>query len=444
MIDPPTPQAPRADAFWAGLDATKTTGRYVVVFSDEGTDPTETLRGGAGLTNIATSQDFEDSPVDAAQTESAEAIVFNDLGIAVVTAAPSQMASLQTASGSRGTVKSVSPELIHHVLPVDSGYLSGYADGVADLAGRLDPSVTPVNRPDDAHSRERDSQLLADTAHATWGLQAAKVMSSSCSGRGIKVAVLDTGFDATHPDFVGRNITAKSFIAGEPPQDGHGHGTHCVGTSCGPKAPDTRPRYGIAYGADIFAGKVLDNSGSGADSSILAGIDWAVRSGCDVISMSLGADVPQVHPPYVAAGEAALRRGSLIVAAAGNNADRRAGNFGFVGPPANSPAILAIGALEQRLDLAFFSARTLAGNRGGQVDHAAPGWQVYSSWPMPVRYRVISGTSMATPHVAGLAALWAEKTGLRGRELWASLAMESQRLLAPSVDVGGGLPLAPQ
>jgi len=266
---------------------------------------------------------------------------------------------------------------------------------------------------------------------------------SSFSGAGISVAVLDTGFDPTHPDFAGRAVTVKSFIAGEGPEDGHGHGTHCIGTSCGPKSPGTGPRYGVAYGASIFAGKVLSNAGSGSDGGILAGIDWAITQGCAVISMSLGADVPRVHPPYTVAGRRALEKGTLIVAAAGNNAMRTQLNFGFVGTPANSPYIVAVAALNQQLDVSFFSARTLADVKGGQVDLAGPGFQVYSSWPMPTRYRSISGTSMATPHVAGVAALWAEATGYRGSALWSTLTQESKRLLAPSLDVGSGLVLAP-
>jgi subtilisin family serine protease len=107
----------------------------------------------------------------------------------------------------------------------------------------------------------------------------------------VKVAVLDTGLDLGHPDFAGRQITAQSFVQGEQVQDGHGHGTHCIGTACGPRTPGRLPRYGIAYQAQIFAGKVLSNAGSGGDGGILAGIDWAIRNGCAVVSMSLGSPV---------------------------------------------------------------------------------------------------------------------------------------------------------
>jgi subtilisin family serine protease len=422
-----------------GLRPPETTGRQIVVFADSD-DDTPVDWSAAGLSNVADSRDFEAGVVAADVLQEAQATVFAELGIAVVSADASQLGMLQTSLASSRPVLSVSPELVHHVLRESVvEYAVAYRDGVADLTEHL----LHTNGHAAALATGPAQPPFQDTPQATWGMQAVQAMTSPRSGRGIQVAVLDTGFDTAHPDFVGRNVTAQSFVAGEPAQDGHGHGTHCIGTSCGPRTPSTGPRYGIAFEADIFAGKVLSNAGSGTDAQILAGINWAVANRCPVLSMSLGADVAQAHPPYSAAGRRALQKGSLIIAAAGNNADRRAGNFGFVGAPANSLEIMAVGALEQQLGMAFFSARSLPA-RGGQVDIAGPGFQVLSSWPMPTRYRTISGTSMATPHVAGLAALWAEETGRRGLELWATLCQESQRLLQPSVDVGSGLCIAPQ
>ncbi len=438
MIDPRF----EAGAGTAGLAwvPPETTGRQIVVFA-EADDARDIDWQNAGISNVADSRDFADGDVSPDTLNDAQATVFAELGIAVVSADVAQVGALQAAGTESRTVLSVSPELVHHVLHHDvTGYAQAYRDGVNDLTARL---LHPEGVGTAQVAAPLGSALFTDTPQATWGIQATKALSSPRSGRGMKVAVLDTGFDLDHPDFVGRNVTAQSFVAGESAQDGHGHGTHCIGTSCGPRTPSTGPRYGVAHEADIFAGKVLSNSGSGTDAGILAGINWAVANRCPVISMSLGAPVPQAHPPYSAAGRRALQRGSLIIAAAGNNADRRAGNFGFVGAPANSVEIMAVGAVDMPLGMAYFSARSLPG-RGGQVDVAGPGWQVYSSWPMPTRYRTISGTSMATPHVAGLAALWAEATGRRGLALWATLCTESERLLQPSLDVGTGLALAPQ
>ncbi|MCW2701328.1 MAG: Subtilisin-like serine protease [Blastococcus sp.] len=440
MIDPRFSDSGR-DGQFGGLRQPETTGRQIVVFADTGDDAPVDWDS-AGISSVADSRDFAEGTVSAETLQDAGAVFFAELGMAVVDAEPAQLGAMQTAAAQGRPVLSVSPELVHHVLQDVMEYTQAYRDGVADLAERV-LRTNGHNGHDGASSASTATALFADTPQATWGIQATQAMSSSRSGRGVKVAVLDTGFDLAHPDFEGRHVSPMSFVAGEPPQDGHGHGTHCIGTSCGPRSPSTGPRYGIAYEADIFAGKVLSNAGSGTDAQILAGINWAVVNRCPVLSMSLGADVMQAHPPYSAAGRRALQRGSLIIAAAGNNADRRAGNVGFVGAPANSPEIMAVGALEQNLGMAFFSARSLPA-RGGQVDIAGPGYQVTSSWPMPTRYRSISGTSMATPHVAGIAALWAEATGRRGLELWATLCQESQRLLEPSVDVGSGLCMAPQ
>lgn len=283
--------------------------------------------------------------------------------------------------------------------------------------------------------------MFADTDEYTWGLQAIGADHTTATGTGTRVAVLDTGFTFDHPDFAGRQIVSKSFVAGEDTTDTVGHGTHCVGTVAGPAQPDGSRRYGVAPGVEIYVGKVLGGEGSGSDANILAGINWALAAGCEVISMSLGADVRQPSIAYERVGSRALAAGTLIVAAAGNNA-QRPGDPGFVGVPANSPSIMAIAAVDQSLNVAPFSA---AGTdiAGGQIDLAAPGVDVYSSWLLPDRYNTISGTSMATPHISGLAALWHERTGATGRDLWTVLTQHAQRLAASSTDVGSGLCLAP-
>jgi subtilisin family serine protease len=249
------------------------------------------------------------------------------------------------------------------------------------------------------------------------------------SGAGIRVAVLDTGFDLGHPDFVGRPIVSQTFV-GQPVQDLHGHGTHCIGTSCGPKSPaGTTPRYGIAYKAPIFVGKVLSNSGSGATGSVLAGMNWAIANQCAVISMSLGSQSP-VQTAYTNAGAAALSRGCLIIAAAGN-----AG--AATGAPGNSPTIMSVASLDPNDAPSSFS-------NFGKIEIAAPGRDIFSSVPRPARYGTMSGTSMATPHVAGCAALWAETSpALRGTNLWKKLQATARALPFPTSRVGKGLVQAP-
>lgn len=375
-------------------------GRYVLIFDS----PTSAHPSALG---IAALEDKVPNLLSAAGYETTE--YFPRLGIAVVDSPPEQLDEFSARVAGECLPARVVPERIYRILA----------------------------------ETEDEPTSYADNDEFTWGLQAVQAANSQYTGAGIKVAVLDTGFDAQHPDFVGRSVTTQSFAAGEDASDGHGHGTHCIGTSCGPRTVEGGRGYGVASGAEIFAGKVLGSNGSGTDSMILAGIDWALQNECHVISMSLGADVREVHPPYVTAGRRALEQGTLIIAAAGNNAKRPSNDPGFVGAPANSPYIMAVGALDSGLQIAPFSARTLPG-RGGQVDISGPGVKVYSSWPGAQRYNTISGTSMATPHVAGVAALLAEATGYRARELWAELVQQARRLEQFSVDVGAGLTRSPE
>jgi subtilisin len=399
------------------------TGRYVVVFSDDihGDEAAiaHTLRSVASVTSIASTSDFSASALDAGQARAADATVFAELGVAVVAADPEQAVAMAAAAAGDRRVLAVEPERIFHAIPegnhVDTDILA--LSGIAEA--------------------------FADSPERTWGLLATGAATSPRSGRGISVAILDTGFNLGHPDFTDRAITTRSFVEGEPPQDGHGHGTHCVGTACGSANPPSAPRYGVASAADIMVGKVLSNQGSGTDSTILAGMSWAIANGCRVISMSLGADVRKVSMAYETVGLRALAAGTLIVAAAGNNASRASGDPGFVGVPANSPSIMAVAAVDSRLGIANFSARSTPVD-GGQVDVAAPGVGVYSTWPMPKRYNTISGTSMATPHVAGIAALWSEATGATGSDLWSTVLRSVRSLDLSAEDVGTGLTQAPQ
>jgi subtilisin family serine protease len=413
------------------------TGRQVVVLAPRPgrTNPARALASIAGFSNIARSKDFESQAVSLGDTEDADATVFDELGIAVVSSDPDQRAALMAAAEQGDVVLAVEPELIHHALTVTADYARGYHDGVTDLYERLNGS--------NGSAATTAAAAPVDTDEFTWGMQATRVSTTTRSGRGVRVAVLDTGFDVQHPDFVGRTVSTQSFIVGEAVQDAHGHGTHCIGTSCGPANPGNTRRYGVAAEAEVFVGKVLSNRGSGTDTGILAGINWALANDCAVISMSLGADVREVSAAYETVGQRALDRGTLIVAAAGNNARRHEGWHGFVGVPANSPSIMAVAAVDSASQIARFSARS--GNvDGGKIDIAGPGVKVFSSWPMTQRYHTINGTSMATPHVSGIAALWSEATGLTGRDLWTVLLQNALPLDVPSVDVGAGLVQAPQ
>lgn len=279
-----------------------------------------------------------------------------------------------------------------------------------------------------------------DLQAMTWGLQVTQAWKSGVSGAGVRVAMLDTGFDLGHPDFAGRPILASSFVPGSPVQDHHGHGTHTTGSACGPRRPPGTPRrYGIACDATLLVAKVLNDAGWCEEGWVLGGMDWALRNHADLVSLSLGWHVGRgdaFKQAFEQAGAAALDAGCLVIAAAGNDGDAP------VFRPANCPSIFAVGALDNAQKRADFSCLGLNAG-GGEVDIAGPGVGVYSSAPMPERYRVMQGTSMATPHVTGCAALWAEDHGLRGRELWEKMRQWARPLQQPASAVGAGLVQAP-
>ena len=436
----------------------ETTGRFVIVFKEEAADAATirtTLSEAAGLTNLTTSADYEGGAISAEDLAESEVALFEKLGVVVVSGEEAVQALAASASDVDSPILAIEPEYIAYLsnplageLPLE--YLRGYRDAVNQLYDQLAGRGT-------AAEAAEVLAALRDNAQFTWGLQATRVSTSRHNGQGIKVAVLDTGLDLQHPDFRGRAIVSQPFT-GVPVQDVHGHGTHCVGTACGPQRPASGVRrYGVAFGAQIFVGKVFNNAPrpQAPTGSVIAGIEWAVTNGCRVVSLSLGAPINQKIMQYEVPIQRALNAGTLVVAAAGNNANRlglpgfdpnRPPTDGFVEPPANADAALAVAAVDSQLWIAVFSGRSSqVTGEGGKVNITGPGVDVFSSVPVARGgHALFNGTSMATPHVAGIAALWAQATGESGAALWNRLVRTARPLSLPSVDVGTGLVQAPQ
>lgn len=291
------------------------------------------------------------------------------------------------------------------------------------------------------------SPEVAARARRTWGLAALGMRAdyNIATGRGVKLAVLDTGINLRHPDFAGRlqtGITAVSFIPWQSVQDGHGHGTHCAGVAAGPRNTFSGTRYGVASEVDLLVGKVLSNQGSGSDDGILEAIDWAADQGARIISMSLGSPRDPgegFSQAYETVAQALLNQGIIIVAAAGNESDRPL-SPAAVGHPAACPSILAVAAIDRQRRVADFSCRQM--DAIGEVNVSAPGVSVYSTW-LGQRYTMLDGTSMATPHVAGVAALLLERNPqFSGQELWQAV-QTTATVLGAAADFGSGLVQAP-
>jgi subtilisin family serine protease len=457
-----------------------TTGRYVIV-----TAPAQRIgvaeQGVSTLSSVAGVSPDETSEAGEVDTEALAnpqaSVNFPNLGILIAGAIDQdQTDRIATAVDSPDNpLQAIVPERLYFTTQEDEGW-GGEQRPFGEEPVAEEPTAEHLVAPGAQYSREflegyraaitnlleklaaADlARLVAEVAPAafaesqfTWGLQATKAATSQLSGRGMKVAVLDTGLDLGHPDFAGRNIVSRSFVANQPVQDGDGHGTHCIGTACGSRAPfrapGRLPSYGCAPNCDIFAGKVLSDEGFGNTAGIIAGIEWAIANGCQVVSMSLGRplrpDERGFNPAYEQVAKVGLQQGTLIVAAAGNESSRP-GSIRQVSEPANSPSILAVGALDESLLPASFSNGGLFLPHGA-VDIAGPGVNVHSSFPRPVLYERLRGTSMAAPHVAGIAALWAETNErFRGAALGRQLLHSARRLPLPSRDVGAGLVQAP-
>jgi len=233
----------------------------------------------------------------------------------------------------------------------------------------------------------------ADWGHTLLALAQTKA-AHKVDGTGVKVAVLDTGADANHEDL--KVTLGKDFTNSRSGwNDVHGHGTHCCGIIA---ATDNEVGcVGVAPGVTLLAGKVLGDDGSGSYNGIAAGVAWAVSEGADIISMSLGGD-GNIAPVLRAAIDAAISAGVIVIVAAGNSGPYN----NTVGSPGNYKPCVTVAAVDKYRRIARFSSR------GVQVDVCAPGVNVFSTYSGN-RYAALSGTSMATPYVAGIAALFVQK-----------------------------------
>jgi subtilisin family serine protease len=252
---------------------------------------------------------------------------------------------------------------------------------------------------------------------------APQAWANGLDGTGVPVAVLDTGYDPAHPDLAGRVTGSADFTGAGSAVDAHGHGTHVaatVGAAAG--------RKGVAPGASLLIGRVLDGEGSGDLSWAIAGMEWAVAQGARVVNMSFGAGPSDGTDPVSEAVNAlTASSGTLFVSAAGNAGP----DAGTVETPGAATAALTVGAVSKQDKLAGFSSRgPRLGDGAVKPELTAPGVDIIAARAagtalgelVDARYTSLSGTSMATPHVAGAAAILAQRhPEWRAAELKAAL-----------------------
>ncbi|WP_165495257.1 S8 family peptidase [Actinomadura roseirufa] len=265
------------------------------------------------------------------------------------------------------------------------------------------PLTRPVPRP--VRTPELDGNLTQVGAPEAW--------RDGVTGQGAKVAVLDTGADATHPDLAGRIAESQDFSDSGSTTDKFGHGTHVAATIAGSGEGSGGERKGVAPNASLLVGKVLDDNGAGTDSSVIGGMEWAAQR-APIVNISLSDVAPSdgTDPLSSVLDRLSQERGTLFVVASGNS-----GYSGGIPSPGAASSALTVGAVNGSDELAGFSNR---GPRAGFVakpEIVAPGVDIVAARaagtslgiPVDARYTSLSGTSMAAPHVAGAAALLAQR-----------------------------------
>jgi subtilisin family serine protease len=286
---------------------------------------------------------------------------------------------------------------------------AGRADGRAAADFSTDTAVEKV---------WLDGRRRAALDRSTAQIGAPAAWREGVDGTGVEVAVLDTGIDKDHPDLAGRVTAEEDFTRTSGPGDRVGHGTHVASITAGAGTRSGGLYKGVAPGAKILNGKVLDDTGAGWDSDIIAGMEWAVEQGADVVNLSLaGMDFPGVDPMEEAVNRLSEQTDSLFVVAAGNEGDAEY----TIGSPGSAAAALTVGAVDKDDKLARLSSRgPRLGDGSVKPDLTAPGIGITAAVAAgslyerehtgaPPGYASLSGTSMATPHVAGAAALLAQR-----------------------------------
>jgi subtilisin family serine protease len=308
----------------------------------------------------------------------------------------------------------------------------------ADAAGALWGELTAGTRTQGVSKVWLDGKRKSLLDHSVPQIGAPAAWEAGYTGAGSTVAVLDTGVDQTHPDLADREIAEQNFSEAPDNVDHYGHGTHVASIVAGTGAKSGGKYRGVASGASILDGKVLDDSGSGAESWIIAGMEWAAEQGADVVNLSLGGgDLPGIDPMEEAVNTLSAEHGTLFVIAAGNS-----GADETIGTPGSAEAALTVGAVDREDQLADFSSRgPRTGDGGLKPDLTAPGVDIVAalhadgviSDPVEPGYTALSGTSMATPHVAGAAALLAQQhPDWTGAQLKAALTASA----TPNPDLG--------
>ncbi|WP_169514598.1 S8 family peptidase [Actinokineospora enzanensis] len=279
---------------------------------------------------------------------------------------------------------------------------------------------------------------------STGQIGAPAAWQTGLTGTGVKVAVVDSGVDETHPDLVGKEIAQADLSPDNDPVDRLGHGTHVASIIAG-GGPGSKYR-GVASGARLLDAKVGDRTGNVQDSWILAGMEWAVAQGADVVNLSIGGlDGEGIDPLEEAVNRLSAESGALFVVAAGNEGPRA----GTISSPGSADAALTVGSVERDDTVSLFSSRgPRVGDGAIKPDISAPGSGIVAAAaaegrigdPVEPGYVRLSGTSMATPHVVGAAALVAQQhPDWNGEQLKAALTASATPTAGATVfDQGSG------